>query len=311
MFHLRTVVVPNGFITPNTRGYYVPLGGLRYSGGKHVDSRRSIGRQIASLLPYRSVYVEPFAGQLGVLLQRQPSKYELINDLDSNIYYWWKAIREFPCDLFDLVSMSPFSREMFIESGVILYERSSPSQKVDKDFILRKALSVYIILTQSFIPSLEKVDSTEWSFTARRVKEKRSREWFMSLSKRLEGVVLENTDAVELLHKITTTKCLRSQNLEDVVVYVDPPYPSTTCHYSQGIDTFALVEALKAQKGFCAVSGVGDEWDCLGWERHEFREEKISQAFALETGEHATMVEVLWTNMPTSLRHCQIDMFKR
>ena len=30
-----------------------------------------------------------------------------------------------------------------------------------------------------------------------------------------------------------------------------------------------MVELLKAQKGKVALSGYGDEWDMLGWEKHQ------------------------------------------
>ena len=59
------------------------LSALRYYGGKNAQHRT--GRWIASMLPYDKGYVEPFAGMLGVLLQRRRSAAEMVNDADGNL----------------------------------------------------------------------------------------------------------------------------------------------------------------------------------------------------------------------------------
>ena len=73
------------------------LSALAYLGGKSVNATQSTGRWIHSLLPIsntRSIYVEPFCGMCGVLLQRPPLGCEVINDLNSRLINWWRVIRD-------------------------------------------------------------------------------------------------------------------------------------------------------------------------------------------------------------------------
>ena len=74
------------------------LYGLRYYGGKSEKFRNGngAGPWIAKMLPYRRMYVEPFAGMLGVLLQREKSRIELVNDRDGMISAFWECIRDYP-----------------------------------------------------------------------------------------------------------------------------------------------------------------------------------------------------------------------
>lgn len=72
-------------------------GGLAYYGGKSPG--RPLTAWIASKLPpweYQRLYCEPFAGMLGVLLTRKPTRLEVVNDANERIINWWTVIRDRP-----------------------------------------------------------------------------------------------------------------------------------------------------------------------------------------------------------------------
>ena len=69
------------------------LKGLIWAGGKSSWGIGS-GRWVARQLPHRRVYIEPFAGMLGVLLQRPPARREMVSDLDGRIINWWRVVRD-------------------------------------------------------------------------------------------------------------------------------------------------------------------------------------------------------------------------
>ena len=75
------------------------------------------------------------------------------------------------------------------------------------------------------------------------------------------------------------------------MLYADPPYKDTAGYHSD-VDRDALREALLAQQGRAAISGYGDEWDHLGWERHE-RAEEINPSIG---SQRTVRKDVLWTN---------------
>ncbi len=68
-----------------------PGGGVKppllYFGGKVT-----LGPAIAALLPAHTHYVEPFCGSLAVLLAKQPSPHETVNDLDQDLMTFWRVL---------------------------------------------------------------------------------------------------------------------------------------------------------------------------------------------------------------------------
>ena len=84
------------------------------------------------------------------------------------------------------------------------------------------------------------------------------------LSERMREVTLENMDAVDFLKK-----CADADKPERQIIYCDPPYrTSDVSSYSQqGTDWDELAEVLQTQGGRVAISGYGEEWDMLGWEK--------------------------------------------
>ena len=66
-------------------------GGLSYYGGK--NPQRGVPHWINSLLPSTkecTLYVEPFCGMMGVLLSRQESFCEIVNDANERVVNWWR-----------------------------------------------------------------------------------------------------------------------------------------------------------------------------------------------------------------------------
>ena len=80
-------------------GSQVRLRALGWVGGKSPFGAHKTGQWIASLLPpvgTTYTYIEPFAGMLGVMLQRPKHRREIANDLDGDLVNWWRAVRDYP-----------------------------------------------------------------------------------------------------------------------------------------------------------------------------------------------------------------------
>lgn len=65
------------------------VGPLPYIGGK-----RNLAKQIIALFPEHTTYVEAFAGGAQVLFAKEPSKVEVLNDLDGEIVNFFRIVRE-------------------------------------------------------------------------------------------------------------------------------------------------------------------------------------------------------------------------
>lgn len=94
------------------------LSALYWPGGKSGNGA-GVGRWIADQLPWRysSCYVEPFAGMLGVLLQRKPVQTEIVNDSDERVVNWWRVVRDRHLDLLGWTKRT-FSTHSFLGTSV-------------------------------------------------------------------------------------------------------------------------------------------------------------------------------------------------
>lgn len=267
------------------------LAAPRYFGGK--SPRMEIGQWIASNLPQARTghYVEPFCGMAGIMLQRRPSRWETLNDANRYIVNWWRCIRDAPDEFARLTDCTPYSRAEFNDARDLLDEIQDDFRMPD----LRVGLAAHLMLTQGFQCSM--IRNRNSFRMSRNSRSPRSRwleggggEMIRRLADRIAGVQLECGDAVSLLDKFRGER--------DSLIYCDPPYPTAYVgHYQQTPDYARLRESLLAQAGQVAISGVGAEWDDLGWRRIEMSARTPFATFAPGTApESATRTECLWVN---------------
>lgn len=84
---------------------------MAYYGGK-----TRVAEKIAALLPAHEHYIEPFAGSLGVLLAKRPSRMETVNDLDGLLMTFWRVLREKPAELARACALTPHSRSEYLDA---------------------------------------------------------------------------------------------------------------------------------------------------------------------------------------------------
>ena len=229
------------------------LGALPYYGGKHP---RRLGRWIAPHLPAARVYVEPFAGMLGVLLSRPPADIEMASDANGRVVNWWRQIRDAPREFGHLVEYTPRHRDVFEQAW----------DQVDDPALsdLERALAFHVIIEQGFTHGDNSLHKG-WSVNKRSEKcmGRFDCEDVQRLHRRIRLVMFETRDAFAILE--------RWRDVEDCLIYCDPPY-------GDGVRTDAYAvfdapcrerfcEALLAHAGYVAVSGLGSEWDALGWRK--------------------------------------------
>ena len=257
------------------------LSAMSWVGGKSdgMGNQQRTGAWIASLLPQDTdvTYCEPFAGMLGVLLQRPQAAMEIVNDLDGRVVNWWRVVRDQPGALSRLIALTPNSRDEYARARASIAEGGEG---------IHAALDFTICIMQGMASS---PGNTGWrqhyqprgSLAWRRGLDDR----IAALAERMRDVAIDNRPAEELIERMAS--------VDEAVIYVDPPYP-TAAQGLYGVDTLdhaRLSEGLKALTGRAAISGYGDEWDHLGWQRHE------RSTLRVTPGRNAdARVEVLWTN---------------
>lgn len=254
------------------------LAALPYLGGKSAGPARTTntGRWVASLLPPRcDLYAESHGGMGGVLLQREPARVEVFNDLDHRIVDWWRVVRDDYKTLAERLRNTPSSR--------VEYERCLAL--LDDDDPVEAARAVTVVLTQSILSSLNS-GPKQWRSEYVRVRSlARRADRLEALAARMRHVKLECIPAEQLIERLAS--------FEDSVIYVDPPYQTDmgTRYGRCEIDWERLRAAVSRCRGRVAISGYRtDGWDSLGWERHEH-----TTTSTAGTG-HVAVTECLWTN---------------
>lgn len=103
----------------------------------YFGSKQRIADQIVKTFPPHRHYVEPFAGSLSVLLAKEPSVLETVNDLDGDVMTFWRVLRDDPEGLERECALTPHSRG----------EHALSRTRVDLDD-LERARRVFVALTQ-------------------------------------------------------------------------------------------------------------------------------------------------------------------
>jgi len=244
------------------------------------------------LLPKTLHYCEPFGGSAAVLLNREPSKVETYNDIDSEIVKFFRVLRDRKEELLYTIGMTPFSREEF----QLAIEANGNSEVLSD---LERARRFFIRARQVRTGLAQTASNGRWANclkTSRAGMAGAVSRWLGSvegleyIATRLLRVQIEHDDAINVIKRFDSS---------DTLFYCDPPYP----HESRGDknayryemsneDHIRLANVLHNVKGKVAISGykckLMDEL-YKDWYIHISKTKK-----ALSIKSYRT--EILWTN---------------
>lgn len=209
---------------------------LPWAAGKAAGAPSGVGRWVANLLAGhgRDWYAEPYAGQLGVLLQRKRASVEMVSDVDRRWYDWFMALRDHPDALAERLRATPMQSRLHFEEALEI--TASP----EADRVVRGAATAVLAMSgwhlESFRYSCNGI--TEWPDV-------------LMLADRLRTVSFWHCPAAEAIERLLA-KSLRTRG--DALCYMDPPYPATTNKYGWEFTT-ADAEALEVQAQALADNG--------------------------------------------------------
>lgn len=250
-----------------------------YYGGKAI-----LAPQIARLLPEHDHYVEPFAGSLAVLLAKNPSRAETINDLDHNLITFWRVLRDRPEELLTACQLTPYSRAEL-----------TAAEELDVPDDLERARRVWVRITQGRTGSLRPSPGWKRNFNTtvwRPATERLRALGIPDIAERLSKAQIECRDAIDVIKDYGSEP--------SVCIYADPPYLGSTRAGNYGVEMMEaslhvrFAEACNNAKSSVVVSGFASQlYDELfeGWHRIEM---KAPTNLNGDKGQN----EVLWSNVP-------------
>ncbi len=244
--------------------------------------------KICEIFPPHTVYVEPFFGAGSVFFCKPPVKVEVINDIDQDVYNFYKILRDPDkySELLHKIEFTQYSRRLYKESYDIL--KTSESD-------IERAWAFYIRVTQGYGARLQ--DNYTWcaGTTVSRPKvviEQKSR--LQEAHHRLMGAYIEESlDAIEVIMKWDSP---------DTLFYLDPPYVQSnrTQHrlYRNEIPNSyhqTLTEAIRDLKGYVFLHGYeNDYYNSLGW----VKSERLLRSSLVGNSNRSSVknTEILWIN---------------
>lgn len=223
---------------------------LRWHGGKWL-----LAPWIISHFPEHRVYVEPFGGAASVLIRKERSYAEVYNDLDSDVVNLFRVLRNNSQarDLMFALSHTPFARAEFDEA----YLPTDDPVEQARRLIIRSFMGFGSDGHNAARPTGFRANSNRSGTTP-------AQDWtnyvgpLSVIVDRLEGVVIENRPAIDVM---------RQQDTPVTLHYVDPPYvwaTRSTAHNSSkkayrheltDQDHEQLLEFLQTLAGTVVLSG--------------------------------------------------------
>ncbi|WP_185732764.1 DNA adenine methylase [Clostridium tagluense] len=185
---------------------------------KWVGGKRNIKKLLVSLLPNNYQYVEVFGGAGWVLLDKEPSKIEVLNDINSDLINFYKVVKDkSKCDkLIEDLQTTLKSRELFNEYDLIYQTKQYESD-------IQQAKIFYYLLKLSFGG---RINRNKNSFAIRNdgikmINYDKFMAEFLELNERLQNVFIENADWEYILNKY-------DRKDGKGIFFLDPPYLETT-----------------------------------------------------------------------------------
>ena len=226
---------------------------LRYHGGKW-----RLAPWVISHFPTHRVYVEPFGGAASVLMRKKRSYAEIYNDLDGEVVNVFRVLRdksaaEYLCHL---LRLTPFSYDEFMSA----YEPSDDSIEQAR----RTMVKAYMGFGSAAVTGTTGTSArTGFRANSNRSGTTPSHDWrnfpeqIMAFTARLQGVTIENRDAIKIMEQ---------HDRADTLHYLDPPYVWSTRrmgsdnwqpsyrHEMADADHEKLLDAILRLKGMVVLS---------------------------------------------------------
>ena len=173
---------------------------IPYYGGKY-----ELSKTLVPLIPHHERYIEVFAGGLSMFFRKTKAKWNVLNDIDSNIVNLYMCVIEKREELVDFLFWLPKSRELFLNFRGEIKENKEitipdPKQAAKYFYCIRNSFNKLVHTPFSMNKDMKKDWGKEFKYSR----------------KALGGATIENLDFETLFDKYEPRK--------DDYWYLDPPY---------------------------------------------------------------------------------------
>jgi len=200
---------------------------------KYVGGKSRLAKIIIERIPAHVTYVEPFCGGAKVFFQKQRSKVEILNDLDSQLVNFYRVCQSHHEELIRSISMMPVSRELFSDFRANKQSGLTDIQRAARFLYLQKLCYAGQVTGKGFFVPLDTKHDLHYDLISKALSEAHSR---------LAGVQIEHLPYSEII---------RRYDRPATFFYLDPPYYDFHFynHNFEHDDFVQLAKTVKSIKG--------------------------------------------------------------
>jgi len=205
-----------------------------------MESKSKLALEIQKHFPEHKLYAEPFFGAGGMFFHKPKAKFNIMNDLDSEVFNFWLMVSTRKEELEEAIRITP------IHSDILQYWKKN--KETDP---IRKALRFIFFSNYTFMGGGDSI----------RLGMHNCRQFILNnLNKSFEAidnVQFYNSDFRKFF------SVLREINNNETFIYCDPPYLYTGNNYSNSFsekDSEDLFNCLEEKKCKWAMSEFNNEF---------------------------------------------------
>lgn len=193
-----------------------------------------MAKTIIDRIPEHKTYAEVFGGAAWILFKKQPSRAEVLNDLDSYLMNFYRVSKYHLDALVEEVATIQTGRKMFY----MLRDELDRPMMTD----IQKAAAYYYVQRQAFSGRPRNPSFASHAGRSSRCKASAARKILPQVADRLKSVTLEN---------LPWERFIKLYDSPETFFFIDPPYMGH-CEYRHNFkpdDFISLGETLKSTKG--------------------------------------------------------------
>jgi len=203
-----------------------------------MGGKRRLAKHIIPDFPEHECYVEPFAGAAAIFFMKEPTKVEVINDVNSDLVNLYRVVQHHLEEFVRQFKWSLVSREMFKWLNDTTVETLTDIQRAARFYYLQQSCFGGKSDSRTFGTNTTKPPS----LNLLRIEEKLS-----EAHMRLSRVFVEHLD---------WQACIKKYDRDHTLFYLDPPYWQTAGYgVDFGFEQFEqMAELAKNIKGKLVIS---------------------------------------------------------
>lgn len=214
---------------------------------RRLGNKSKFAHKIIPYFPPHKIYIEPFFGSGGMFFNKPKAKYNIVNDLDSDVFNLFIVVMNQKEELEKAFYQMP------IHSDLLEYWKKNEETEP-----IKKALRFLFLSNFTYLGT-----GQQMRFTATKNEYPENFEYLLdSTAKYLFGVQFGNTDFRKFIKDISFQTDGRNDEAK-TLIYADPPYIATNDNYSQSFteqDSIDLFNCLQETGCKFAMSEFDNEF---------------------------------------------------